>query len=195
MQAAACGTSYKVRGDVFLLKLRLEDGALLLQESAAPEMITERSWLEAAQEAHKCDCSAVCDDLVTLGARYLEVACTHFLEKAPNQDSLAEGGGDSNFGEMRWEDDGANVTVSVLVPLETKANDVVCGLSGGILQLQVKTIDTTIWAKKFPPNGARLFGPVEDFNWSLETSKNIKRLNVELEKPDGQQSRWLALIR
>ena len=54
MLCAAAGTPYKVRGDVFIGKVRVEaSGGVVLGTDAPPAMIMERDWLETAQSANK----------------------------------------------------------------------------------------------------------------------------------------------
>jgi uncharacterized protein (DUF952 family) len=49
----AAGTPFKVRGDVFIGRVRVEGGALTPGADMPPPTIMEREWLEAAQSANK----------------------------------------------------------------------------------------------------------------------------------------------
>eukprot|EP01043_Picozoa_sp_COSAG02_P069025 COSAG02_NODE_11671_length_1676_cov_2.388079_1_plen_333_part_00 len=213
----AAGTPYKVRGDVFLGRVRLEGGgAPVPGDDVLPTMITEREWLEAAQSANKVGAGKdEAQELGSLLGAYAAAAVAQVQQQAGADTQLSSGApvaipaaeadpcqvdeGDDSMGVLKFQDNSTegdtapSVTATVRVPATTKAHHVQCEVSAGRLLLRVETLgaghETVV--------DAELFQPVDDHSWALEDDTGARLLTLELDKTPGVAGhvRWLSLTR
>lgn len=212
----AAGTPYKVRGDVFLGRVRVDGGVPVPGDDVLPAMIMEREWLEAAQSAHKVGAGKEeAQQLGSLLGAFAAAAVAQVQQQAEAETRAAGGAaaatsvvaekrqvedGDEAMGILEFNDESTDgdtapsVTATVRVPASTKAHHVQCEVSSGRLLLQVMTLPLD----KQTIVDAELFQAVEDHNWSLEDDKDGARLlTLELDKAAGVVGhvRWLSLTR
>ena len=202
----AAGTQYKVRGDVFIGRVRIEGGALVPGADVPPPMVMEREWLEAAQSANKVGAGREeGQQLGRLLGTYAAAAVAQVCDAAQASEPAAAaadhpGEDDEAIGLLEFRDDSTasdtaqSVTATVRVPAATKARDVTCEVTGGRLLLRVETLP----AERQTIVDGELFQEIEDSSWALEDGKGGARLlTIELEKAAGLvgQMRWLSLTR
>ena len=215
MLCQAAGTPYKVRGDVFLGRVRVEAGVPVPGDNLLPAMIMEREWLEAAQSAHKVGAgNEEGQQLGSLLGVYAAAAVAQVQQQtatetqASGEETAAapagapEGHlqeGDEAMGVLEFKDESTDgntapsVTATVRVPASTKAGDVQCEVSDGRLLLRVNTLPP---AKQLIVD-AELFQAIDDHSWALEDDKGARVLTLELDKAAGVVGhvRWLSLSR
>lgn len=197
--ATACGIPLQLRGDCFAARFSLDEASssLGLGREAPPQMLVERDWLEAAQSANKPGASLPAAEAFSKTLQEaLQVAERQHGEEAT---AVAVGSSDTPKdtavdagGEMSWEDAKDCVTVSVVVPLETKAKHIRCLIKEEWLTLEVSTL---LPGKTVVVDG-KLFQKVDagSCSWGLEDGPaGMRTITVSLEKE--KEMRWIVLTR
>lgn len=212
MLCQAAGTPYKVRGDVFLGRVRVEGGVPVPGDDTFPTTIMDREWLELAQSAHKVGSGKEeAQQLGSLLGAYAAAAVAQVQQQGSADTPPAAGlvgaaaeprqldEGDEAMGVLEFQDNSTDgdtapsVTVTVRVPAWTKAHHVKCEVSGGRLLLRVETLPP----EKQTVVDAELFQAVDDHSWAIEDHKGARVLTLELDKAAGVVGhvRWLSLTR
>mmetsp|Transcript_36959 Transcript_36959/g.61283 ORF Transcript_36959/g.61283 Transcript_36959/m.61283 type:complete len:326 (-) Transcript_36959:308-1285(-) len=204
MLTTASGLPRELRGDCFVGRLcSLSGGVLGVGGECPPQMLVERSWLEAAQAANQCSASAT----VSKGEPSpLEQELANLLLAARRACITAAVAAASNAANsltpvaLTWSDGGEkgtgsdpSVTVRVDgLPADTKSKHVRCSIRDEYIKLEV----TTLADSESVLLDGKLFQPVSaaDCEWYLESARGGTRsLIIALEK--RQTMRWLELTR
>ena len=197
MLAAACGLKRIMHGDCFVMRIRKNGTNLALGGECPPQMLAERDWLEAAQDARRCE---RIDDCMTADVSMLVRAeIQHFKntysESVQTSPSLAK----PFAHKLSWSDGTQGPTVEG-ASVESAVTIRVDGLDASVKARNVKVDIKEQWLKLLIGDTVivegKLFQKVEteDSTWQFEDTKDgMRALVVTLEK--REKMRWLQLTR
>jgi hypothetical protein len=205
MLLKASGLEGDARGDCFLGKLvQGSEGALVaIGSECAPQFVSQRDWLEAAQKArsgekksgpHAFD-RALRDWVQAMRKKEIASAVGAATAAPGATEAAGQAGAADSSGaiasEVAFKDAQGEVVVTVNVPPATKAKHVRCTIKDASIKLEVLTLpeDASVVVDGY------LFQEVSanDCTWCLEDVKDGRQLTITLEKK--KQMTWLMLTR
>ncbi|KAL3932955.1 MAG: hypothetical protein SGPRY_000492 [Prymnesium sp.] len=190
----AAGMTRVLRGDVFIGRLTHAEssGSVGLGEEVAPQFVTERSWLEAAQTYHKsAHKGCVLQDL-------LETKLKDVLREHVTASVKASSAKESGKAKTATESVSAQQTPSLATsesPAEAAAQEI---SASGIMSWKDGQNEVTVRFEKLPgvtkAKHVRISIKEEFISVEIEDSKDgCRTLIITLEK--SKAMRWLMLVR
>ena len=200
MVMSACGLSNKdIRGDCFIGRL---SSGLELGFEFAPQAISDREWLEAAQAANKAGGNAAFSKKLVDWVEQASERVNHAIAAATGAEAQKAAAATAavakavEAGTVSFTDGGDDVNVQVVVPAGTKGKQVVCTIKDTSLKVKVMTLP----AGKTAVIDGTLFQEVNanDCTWHVEDPSpplagGMRQLVISLEKK--KKMTWLMLTR